>query len=251
MMTYMWALYAREVRRFQKLWLDTMFSPIVSVGLYLAIFGIVVGDLFVSGVNQLAFIYTGLLSMVVINSSFANPGFALLISKNTGTLIDLQLAPLRPWQVGIAFSLAALTRAAVTLLFALLFTIWFVEGLNFAHPFFFVAIIAVTGVQYGMLGVIFGMWARDFQAMSFMTSFVLQPLIFLGGVFYPISILPAPWNTVSSFNPLHHNINLFRYALLDINDMDPLYSWLIVLAFFLLLFVVMHFSAKYNLRKPL
>lgn len=94
----------------------------------------------------------------------------------------------------------------------------------------------ITGLQYGMLGVIFGMWAKGFEALTFVTTFVLQPMIFLAGVFYPITRLPAPWDTVSAFNPVHHTINLFRYGFLGYTDTPLLLSWgavgVITLAFF-------------------
>src|SRR3989338_3740458 len=99
-MTHMWALYAREVQRFQKLWMDTIFSPIVSVALYLSVFGIVVGSKAVGHLSYIQFVYTGLLSMMIVNSSFSNPGFALIIAKNLGTIIDLQLAPIKAWKIG-------------------------------------------------------------------------------------------------------------------------------------------------------
>ncbi len=117
-MNYMWALYAREVKRFQKIWLDTVFSPIISIILYFMVFGIVVGDRSVAGMSYLVFIYTGLLAMNLLNSSFANPAFALIIAKNVGTIADLQVVPLKPWQVGIAFALAAVTRSVITLFIA-------------------------------------------------------------------------------------------------------------------------------------
>ena len=87
-MTYMWALYAREVKRFQKIWMDTVFSPIVSTILFLSVFGIVAGGQDVDSIPYLLFIYVGLLSMNVVNSSFSNPAFALVIGKNTGTIAD-------------------------------------------------------------------------------------------------------------------------------------------------------------------
>src|SRR5947207_2858033 len=118
-MTYMWALVAREVQRFRKLWLDTILSPIVSLVLYLAVFGVVVGQRSIGGVGYLAFVYSGLLAMGAVNSSFSNPAFALVIAKNVGTFTDLQMVPIAPWQVGIGYTIAAAIRGIFTTVVAI------------------------------------------------------------------------------------------------------------------------------------
>lgn len=240
----MWALYAREVKRFRKLWMDTVFSPIVSTTLYLAVFGIVAGGRAVGEIDYLVFIYTGLLAMTMVNSSFSNPAFALIIGKNTGTVVDLQLVPIQPWGIGIAYALAALTRALVTVAIAVAFTAWFIPNLGLVHPLLLIGAMLLTGLQFGMLGVVFGMWAKGFESLTFMTTFIMQPMIFLAGVFYPIASLPAPWDKISAFNPLHHNINLLRYAVTDYSDGNPLVSAAVVLGLSSVLFVAMHYSTK-------
>lgn len=244
----MWSLYAREVKRFQKIWLDTVFTPIVSGGLYLAVFGIVALGQNIEGIPYLAFVYIGLLTMMVINSSFSNPAFALIISKNVGNIIDLQLAPIPPWRIGLAYALAAFTRGIVTVVIALLATMWFVPGLTLVHPILCIIAIVLTGIEFGMLGVAFGFLAKNFEALTFMTTFIMQPMIFLAGVFYPISTLPHPWSTVSLFNPIHHNINLIRYATLGYTDVSPTISWVVVVGVSAALFLLMHLITKRSIR---
>ncbi len=247
-MTYMWALYAREVKRFQKIWMDTVFSPIVSMALYLAVFGIVLGGRMVGDTNYLAFIYTGLLGMVLVNGAFSNPGFSLVIAKNTGTIVDLQVVPIKTWQIGLAYALSALTRGMVTLLIAFTATVWFIPGLHILHPFFLIAVLLVNGLMYGLLGVTFGMYAKAFEALTFMTTFILQPMIFLAGVFYPISQLPAPWNFISLFNPIHHTINLIRYGFLGYHDVSIATSIAVNIAFVVILFVTSAWASHRSLR---
>ena len=245
MQTNMWALYAREVKRFQKIWLDTIFNPIVSIALYLGVFGVVTAGRQIGSLPYLTFVYSGLLAMLVVNNSFSNPSFALVIAKNLGNIIDLQLAPIPLWRIGIAYALAAFTRGVFALTVALLATIWFIPGLGIpTHPLYFVIGLFLTGLEFGMLGVAFGFWAKNFEALTFMTTFVMQPMIFLAGVFYPTAGLPAPWNTVSLFNPVHHNINFFRYALTGYADFNPLISLLIILGFSAVFFVGMQIAAK-------
>lgn len=248
MQTNMWALYAREVKRFQKIWIDTVFNPIVSTGLYLGVFGIVTSGREVGSLPYLTFVYTGLLAMLIINNSFSNPSFALVIAKNLGNIIDLQLVPISVWRIGIAYSLAAFTRGVITLLIALLATVWFIPGLGFpTHPLYFVVALFLTGLEFGMMGVAFGFWAKNFEALTFMSSFVMQPMIFLAGVFYPIAGLPAPWNTISLFNPIHHNVNFFRYTFTGYSDLNPFISLAVILGFSVVFFVLMQFAAKRNL----
>lgn len=247
MFTRFMALYGREVRRFRKLWLDTIFSPIVSVVLYLFVFGFVAGDRVVAGMTYTLFVYVGLVSMMIINSSFANPSFALIISKNVGTVVDLQLAPLAPWLIGVAYALAAATRAVVTMVVAVAATVWFVPGVGVAHPFLLALTILLTGLEFGLLGVVFGMRAKNFEALTFMTTFVMQPMIFLAGVFYPISALPGVWATIASFNPIHHTVALLRYSTTGFADASPVVSMVVVLAITGILLVVSHVVTKRSL----
>ncbi len=248
MTTHLWALYAREVKRFQKIWVDTVFSPIVSIGLYLGVFGIVAAGRLVSGLPYVTFVYTGLLGMLVVNSSFSNPAFALVIAKNVGNIIDLQLVPIQAWRIGIAYALAACTRAFITLLIALVATMWFIPALGVSHVVYVLAALFLTGIEFGMLGVVFGFLAKNFETLTFMTTFVMQPMIFLAGVFYPIATLPAPWSTVSLFNPIHHNINLFRYGITGYSDVAPFVSVAVVCGISLVLFAVMQLTAKRALK---
>ncbi len=245
---HIFSLYGREVMRFRKLWLDTVFSPIISIILYLAVFGIVVGSRMVGEVNFLSFIYTGLLCMLMVNSSFANPSFALIISKNVGTIADLQVVPIPAWGIGIAYAGAALTRAIATLAFTALLTIWFIP-LGPVHSWPIAVLAAIlTGLEFGMLGVTFGMWAKNFEALTFITTFIMQPMIFLAGVFFPINTLPGIWSTIGLFNPLHHNINLFRYGMTGYMDVQPLTSFIVILSICVILFFWMQVQTKKSLK---
>jgi ABC-2 type transport system permease protein len=228
--------------------MDTVFSPIMSTVLFLAVFGVVAGQRDISGIPFLSFIYAGLLAMMVINSSFSNPTFALILSKNVGTIIDLQIAPIRAWRIGLAYAAAALTRALLTLMVTIAITAWFIPEFGIRHPFILLIALIVTGVQYGMLGVVFGMWAKNFEALTFVTTFVMQPMIFLAGVFYPVTTLPTPWNTISQLNPLHHNVNLLRYGFTGYSDTAPLISLGIALGMSAILLVLVHVVTRKTLE---
>lgn len=249
MMTYMWALYAREVKRFQKLLVDTILSPVIQMGLFLTVFGIALQGQTVDGHSFVTFVYTGLVMMVMVNSSFSNPTFALILSKNVGTIIDLQLAPIKPGNIGLAYALAAFTRGLLTITIAMMLTVWFIPGFTVTNPLLMIATLLLTGTEFGLLGVAFGMKAKNFETLTLMMGFVLQPMIFLAGVFYPLTNLPAPWDFLSRFNPLHHNINLFRYSTIGYADTNPWLSLGVVLTITLVMYFAVQGITKKALQK--
>lgn len=222
-------LTRREVHRFLKLWMDTLITPIVSTLLFLAMFAVITGGQDVAGIPYMTFVFSGLITMNVLTGSFSNPAFALVIARNTGTFLDLQIAPLRPWMIGTAYALAAALRAMIILAITLAITFWWLPEFRIESPFLFLAGAATGGLLFGMVGVLFGMWATRFESLPFITSFVLQPLLFLGGTFYPISNLPEPFRTISEWNPVHHLINISRHALLGYSDVSPALSWTLAL----------------------
>jgi ABC-2 type transport system permease protein len=242
------ALIAREVKRFQKIWLDTVMQPIVSMVLFLAVFGLVGQGREIPGIEYLAFVYMGLVTMTVINASFQNPAFALVISKNVGTFMDLQITPVPPWGVGLAYAAAATIRAVLTVSIATLVTIWFVPIHGIAHPFMLLAAVLLIGITFGMFGVIFGMYAKNFEALTFVMTFIFMPLIFTAGTFFPISQLPGPWSLVSLFNPMHHAVNLMRYAVTGFGDSNPMVSLAVMSVLAVVMFIPMQWITMKNLK---
>lgn len=242
------ALAAREVKRFQKIWLDTIMSPIMSMVLFLAVFGLVTGGREIVGIPYLAFVYTGLITMTMVNASFSNPSFALVISKNVGTFMDLQITPLPAWGIGFAYALAASVRAILTVTVAALATIWFVPISGITHPLLAIVTIFLIGITFGMFGVIFGMYAKNFEALTFVMTFIIQPMIFLAGTFFPVSELPGAWQTVSLFNPMHHAVNLMRYSITGFADSNPMLSLAVMIGLVIVVFFPMQWITKKNVK---
>lgn len=241
------ALTGREFKRFQKIWMDTVFSPIISAGLYTMVFGVALSSQLIQGYPYITFVFIGLLSMLLIQSAFSSPSFALIIGKNLGTVNDLLVVPLRPAAIGMAYTTAAAGRAIFTALIALLTVGWFIPQLTVQHPLLAVGAVLLTAVQFGLLGVVFGAFAKSFESLTFITSFVFQPLVFLGGTFFPVSQLPGIWATVAMWNPLHHNINLLRGATLGITDAPLLVSAGVVCATTVVLFGAMLWAVRTRL----
>ncbi|MFN4149361.1 MAG: ABC transporter permease [Candidatus Sericytochromatia bacterium] len=228
-------LFRREVTRFRKIIIDTTVSPVISNLLYLIIFNMAVQGREVLGVPYIQFLAPGLITMTIINSSFSNPSFAMVISKFSGTITDLLIAPFTGAQIVSAYVGAAMVRALVTAL-ATLVVILFFTHLSVAHPFLAILSALMTSLFFGTLGMIFGYFAKQFENLTMITTFVMTPMSFLGGVFYPISNLAEPWATISLFNPMLYFIDFFRYAVLNVNYVSPYISFSVAFISNLLLF---------------
>ena len=238
------ALVVREVHRFLKIWADTVVTPVASTVFFMLVFSVVGQPGVSGGAPYLPFVYAGLLAMNVATGSFSNPAFSLVISKNIGSFIDIKLAPMRPFFVGLAYGFSGLIRAAVILALTIACTAWAVPGFGVAHPLIAAGAFILCGLQFSWAGVIFGCLTNRFEALPFVLGFILQPMVFLGGVFYAISVLPEPWQTVSLFNPMHHSINLIRFGLTGQADTDIMLSLLVGLALLVPLSIFMHFTVK-------
>ncbi len=231
------SLFRRETTRFRKIMIDTLFSPVISNLLYLIIFNVAVSGREVFGVPYIQFLAPGLISMTLINSSFSNPSFALVIAKFSGTISDLLIAPITGAQIVCAYVGAAMVRAMITalatLLIILMFTHLFVNNIA-------LAIIAalLTSCFFGTIGVIFGYFAKQFENLTLITTFIMTPMSFLGGVFYPINTLPEPWKTVSLFNPMLYFIDFFRFSILGISYVSPATSFIVCLLANVVLFPI-------------
>jgi ABC-2 type transport system permease protein len=217
-------LFIKEVRRFSKVWLQTVLSPLVTTSLYFLVFGVALG-------------------------SRLNTSSSLFQSKINGTIIDMLLAPIGALEMLLAYVGAAMIRAMIVgslvYLVALTFT-WF-PLYHVGWTVFFAVFVTAT---LALLGMVAALWAEKFDHLAIFPNFVLLPLAFLGGVFYSIDLLPEPWNTVSRLNPLLYMVNGLRYGFLGVADVSPVTSAGVVLISFLVLLGVASalLRSGYNLR---
>lgn len=212
-------LFVKEVRRFSKVWMQTVFSPLITTSLYFLVFGVALGSRLreIDGTPYIEYVIPGLVMLGVISNSFLNTASSLFQSKINGTLVDLLVAPIGASEILIGYLAAAMLRASIvgTLVYlvASLFT-----GFKMAHFFWTIFfVIGVSGV-FSALGLLAALWAEKFDHLSIFPNFVLTPLTFLGGVFYSVHMLPAPWDLISRFNPVLYMVNGLRYGLLGVSD---------------------------------
>jgi ABC-2 type transport system permease protein len=214
-----WTLLRREVWRFCKVSAQTLLTPIITASLYLFVFGATLGERIavVEGFSYAQFVVPGLILMGVINNSFANASSSLFVARYIGNILDLLVTPITATQFIFAYTLASMLRGLLVGI-----AVWgistFFAPLPWINPAGAVVMALLASFLFAQFGIIAALYANTFDALSMFNNFLILPLIYLGGVFYPISILPAPWEGLSRLNPLFYLIEGFRRALLGEGD---------------------------------
>lgn len=221
------SLFEREVRRFGKVIVQTVVAPLVSSILYLLIFGVSLGQQInvYDGIPYLAFLIPGLMMMAALNNSYQNTSSSLVGSKFHGDLQDLKLVPLSAtqivWAMGLGALVRAVTVASTTFLTAeLFFRIDQGQWLPIEHPPFLLFYLIFGSLTFANLGIAVGFRAKSFEQLNAVGSFILLPLLYLGGVFFSLDHLHPIWQKISQFNPLLYLINGIRYSILGRSDLS-------------------------------
>ncbi len=215
----LWTLYAKEVMRFVKVAGQTVFAPIITTLLFLAIFQLALGEGRgpVGGVTFDVFLAPGLVMMAVTQNAFQNSSSSILISKIQGNIVDVLMPPISPAELLFALCGAAITRGFAVAIFVVIAMSFFVElpydSLGWAALFAFLA-----SLMMGLLGVLTGLWADKFDHMAFITNFIITPLAFLSGTFYSIQRLPEFAQVIAQVNPFFYAIDGFRHAMVGQGD---------------------------------
>jgi len=215
-----YTLLQKEVRRFLRVASQTLVTPVITASLYLFIFGATLGERIsvLEGFSYAQFVIPGLILMGVINNSFSNVASSLFMSRYLGNIVDLLVTPVSPAQFILAYTLAAMLRGLGVGLVVWLISCPF-AALPWAHPLAALAMATLASFLFAQFGIIAAIHANNFDALAMYTNFIILPLIYLGGVFYPISILPPLWAGLSHLNPLFYLIDGFRFALLGAGDL--------------------------------
>lgn len=247
-----WAIYRFEMARtFRTLW-QSIVSPVVSTSLYFVVFGAAIGSRIqeVEGVEYGAFIVPGLIMLSVITQAISNASFGIYMPKYIGTIYELLSAPASFLEIVAGYVGAAATKALIIGVVILTTSFLFVD-LHIAHPLAMIAFLLLTCVSFALLGFIIGIWAGSFEQLQLVPLLVVTPLVFLGGSFYSISMLPPFWQAVSFFNPVVYLISGFRWAFFGTADVPILWSLLAICGFtgLCLLTVAWIFKTGWRLRQ--
>jgi ABC-2 type transport system permease protein len=212
-------IVAREVNRILRIWGQTLVPPAITMTLYFVIFGNLIGARIgeMHGMRYIDFIVPGLIMMAVIQNSYGNIVSSFFGSKFQRFIEELLVSPTPNWVILTGYILGAVARGlmvgAIVLVVAMCFT-----RIQLHHPLVTLATLLLTSVMFGFAGFINAIYAKKFDDISIVPTFILTPLTYLGGVFYSVSLLPPFWEKLSQLNPILYTVNAFRYGLLGVSD---------------------------------
>lgn len=208
-----WMFTRRETARFLNVWGQTVVPPVVSAALSLLVFGHALGDRVgdINGVSYLTFILPGLVVQGALVNSFANTGSSLFDARRAGYIDDVLTSPLRDWQIVVAYTLSGTARGVLIGLLTALLAVPAVDHWD-VNVGILIAALLLSNAIFALLGILTGLWASRWDHVFVPQTFVMTPLIFLGGVFYPVSLLSPGLQAASKFNPLVYLVDLHRGA---------------------------------------
>lgn len=213
------AIYIFEMARTFRTLAQSVISPVLSTVLYFVVFGSAIGSRIqsVDGIDYGAFIVPGLIMLTLLQQSVTNASFGIYFPKFIGTIYELMSAPLSFIEIVIGYVGAAASKAIAIALIILATSALFVD-LQIAHPVWMIGFLVLTGVTFSLLGFIIGIWAGNFEQLQLIPLLVITPLVFLGGAFYSVSMLPPLWQTITHFNPVLYLISGFRWSFFGVAD---------------------------------
>jgi ABC-2 type transport system permease protein len=243
------AIYRFEMARFFRTLLQSFLSPVLSTSLYFVVFGAAIGSRIdqVEGVSYGAFIVPGLIMLSVMTQAISNASFGIYFPKFIGTIYELLSAPINFLEILVGYVGAAATKALFIGVVILVTASLFVD-LTIAHPFAMILFLLLTCLSFALLGFIIGIWAKSFEQLQLVPLLIVTPLVFLGGSFYSISMLPPIWQNITLFNPVVYLISGFRWAFFDTADVPVGLSLLAIGGFTLLCLAVIGWIFKTGWR---
>ncbi len=213
-------LVRKEIGRFMNVYIQTIFAPLITLGLFFTVFSLSIGgDKQVFGVPYMHFLAPGLLMMTMIQNSFANSSSSLIIAKVQGNIVDLLMPPLSATEILFGYILGALIRSLMIGALGLFVMIVFLH-LPIERPGLLLLFAILGNTMMGTLGIVGGLWSEKFDHLATLTNFIVTPLTFLSGTFYALTALPPLWQTVAAYNPFFYIIDGFRAGFIGTPEGD-------------------------------
>lgn len=227
----------REVRRFMRIWVQTLLPPVITMTLYFVIFGNLIGKRIgeMGGYDYMQYIVPGLIMMSVITNSYANVVSSFYSTKFQKSIEEILVSPVPNWAVLVGFVAGGVVRGVLVGFLVSLLSLFFTE-LKVQNVLVTLFVVVSTATLFSIGGFINALFANKFDDISIVPTFVLTPLTYLGGVFYSIDLLPSFWQKVSLANPIVYMVNAFRYGILGVSDVDIRVSIVMILFFVVSLF---------------
>ncbi|WP_370427205.1 ABC transporter permease [Actinobacillus pleuropneumoniae] len=238
-LTGFFTLSAKESRRIIRIWRQTLVPPIITTTLYFLIFGKLIGGRIgeMNGVSYMQFIAPGLVMMNAITASYVNTASSFFLSKFTRNFEELLVSPLSTHNIIWGYVMGSTVRGGLAGILVMLVALCFVSFDIHSWTIILLTLLMTT-VAFALGGLINAVYAKSFDDVGLIPTFVLTPLTYLGGVFYSISLLPEFWQTVSKFNPIVYMINGFRYGFLGISDVSVSYTFVVLISFITVLYYI-------------
>lgn len=230
------AIVYKEVRRFTRIWVQTLLPPAITMVLYFIIFGNLIGSRIgtMDGYDYMQFIVPGLIMMTVITNSYGNVSSSFFSNKFQKSIEELMVAPVPNWVILLGFVVGGVARGLACGLIVTLLSLWF-TNLIIVNLFVTLSVILLTAIVFATAGLINAIFATKFDDVTIVPTFILTPLTYLGGVFYSVSLLPEFWQWVSKLNPILYMVNTFRYGIIGHSDIPILSAYAMLLMFTALL----------------
>lgn len=238
-------ILTKEITRFTRIWSQTILPPAITMTLYFIIFGKLIGSQIASihGYSYMEYIVPGLVMMSIITNSYANTSSSFFSAKFTRSIEEMLVSPMSNFIVLIGFTLGGVLRGLTVGIVVIFISLFFTHVL--IHHLFIVIMMAVlSAIVFSLAGLINGIFAKKFDDISFIPTFVLTPLTYLGGVFYSVTQLPWIWQKISFFNPVLHLVDIFRYGMLGISQIPITLGMSLVVSLVIILFASCLFLLK-------
>ncbi|MGM0569110.1 ABC transporter permease [Marinobacter sp.] len=213
------AIYKFEMARMWRTLMQSVASPVISTSLYFVVFGSAIGSRMgdIDGISYGAYIIPGLIMLTLLMQSISNASFGIYMPRFSGTIYEVLSAPVSYVEVVIGYVGAAATKSVILGLIILATARLFVDY-SVLHPFWMLSFLVLTAVTFSLFGFIIGVWADGFEKLQIVPLMIVTPLVFLGGTFYSIDMLPDIWQTITLFNPVVYLISGFRWAFYGVSD---------------------------------
>ena len=235
----------KEIKRFTRIWIQTLLPPAITTILYFVIFGNLIGKAVgdMEGYNYSEFIAPGLIMMAIINNSYANVVSSFFSAKFHGNIQEMIISPLPSTVVLLGFISGGVARGLLVGIIVTLVSMFF-TNLHIHNIWIVISVVILTSFLLALAGFINAFFAKTFDGMNIVPIFILGPLTYLGGVFYSISMLPEFWQKVSQLNPILYMVNGFRYGFLGVADTPITITFLILISMNIILYLVAYFLLK-------
>lgn len=214
-------ILVREIRRFTRIWVQTLLPPAITMGLYFVIFGTLIGSRIgdMGGFSYMQFVVPGLIMMSVLTNSYANVVSSFYGNKFQRSIEEQLIAPIPNWVILAGYVAGGVARGLCIGLIVTTLSLFFTK-LHIQHWGIMISVVLLTSILFSLAGLINAVYAKSFDDISIIPTFVLTPLTYLGGVFYSINLLPPFWQSISMLNPVLYMVNAFRYGVLGFTDVD-------------------------------